>query len=301
MISHEFPPIDGPEGITKKESWVFRREDIYIGYTGATEPFQMARWRAQSESDYLWPTALFTIDNECVIYISDIIETPDSFPYTIAAYDLDSGTSFDRGYALHTLTIMKAMLTQKEAFKGAIALENGAGIGILGLFALKLGAEKVVLYERRSDLLEKAYDFYAMNGIDLTRIILINDDLFHYRAHAQELEQVTIGLTNLGDWDKYRNADGVSADIAAIAAMKLSPHMSVFIAGGYGGYDVIDTDGTPWSERFNDQLSSRSALLQAREFHMIRFIDAVYTTPQNTNISFAAVAVRGSLKGRDHA
>ena len=85
--------------------------------------------------------------------------------------ELEPGRAFGTGLHATTTLVARALSAEKSRLKDARVLDVGTGSGILGLAALLLGADRVVLTDIDPDAIEVARENAARNGL-LERVSL---------------------------------------------------------------------------------------------------------------------------------
>jgi len=228
-----------------------------------------------------------------LIHREDAIDADGTLPVSLSLPDLDHDTSLWEGYTQHTTAVMTAMMRQKQRFEGAVVAEYGAGGGVLGLLALKLGAEKVVLIEKDGRLYRRAKKLFRQNGITDRRVDLIYDDIANAAKHPRVLSDVTVGIANLGhSWRGYKNATGKYADELAYQAIRQSPGMRTFISGGYpSGLKLFGDLNTSWIDRADTEMQQAGYALLSHGFKTVDHLDGVARFPL-VGTTHCAVAVR---------
>lgn len=145
----------------------------------------------------------------------------------------------------YSLALLAMMYHSRDAFKDAVVLDLGSGGGITSLFALKLGAKKVVAVEKESEYESVFKRQMKLNGIK-------SDEAFFIRGNFQDADMAerlskygtfNIVLANIGPHYEYG-----SANIEALELLyRLKKNSSLvdfkYFGGGFGYY--LETSTQP--------------------------------------------------------
>jgi 16S rRNA G966 N2-methylase RsmD len=182
--------------------------------------------------------------------------------YSVAFPMKGRSETIGSGFLIHSLGTLAALGAMEEQIKGAVVVDLGSGSGFQSLAALKMGASRVIMYERNEEALYSAKELLKQNGIAEDRVVFIHDDLENLSAHQEELSKVNFAIANIGGWgQEYGEAHLLAARITGMI-----PDLEYYIAGGYY-YDSLWQD--PWiyhlqevaaGERKIKELLSRNGL-----------------------------------------
>jgi len=146
------------EDILKKENF----PDYIPDYSYSIEEIPPQNWNEYWEKNYYSP---IVIDNQCVVRGSFHNEFP-NVKYQII---IEPKMSFGTGH--HETTEMMIRYILETDIKGKKILDMGCGSGILGILAVKKGAEKVTAIDIDNHCVENSYENCSLNNIKNMNIL----------------------------------------------------------------------------------------------------------------------------------
>lgn len=122
------------------------------------------------------------------------------------------------GSGEHATTRLMLQMLAKSPLTGMTVIDAGCGTGVLGIAALKLGADNVFAYDIDEWSVRNAEENFALNGVEA--VILEGDARI-----LQQAPQADLLLANI-------NRNILLADLPAFVS-KLKPHARLLLSGFY--------------------------------------------------------------------
>lgn len=144
----------------------FPFEDVEVDYEIAEAEYR--DWNEQWEQEGFEP---IVVDNRCIIH--DGRHLPNSVPDNAITVEIDAKLAFGTGTHETTRMIVNQLLDTE--LRGKKVLDCGCGTGILGIVALKCGAEKAVGYDIDEWSADNARHNAVINLVDQRYTPLLGD------------------------------------------------------------------------------------------------------------------------------
>lgn len=164
------------------------------GYEYVVTPLEETNWNS------LWESNFDPISVEDQVYVRATFHAPHpDFPYELI---IQPKMSFGTGH--HATTYMMISEMMKIDLKDKCVLDFGAGTGILGILAFKLGAKEVLGIEIEPHAVENAIENAEINAVE--------NCIFEVNDHAPEEGKFDIVLANITKnviSEHYNNLDKI--------------------------------------------------------------------------------------------
>ncbi|MCA9402847.1 MAG: 50S ribosomal protein L11 methyltransferase, partial [Candidatus Omnitrophica bacterium] len=198
---------------------------------------------------------LFLMDREYFLDLADDVRK-ELGSNVIVLDDLKGLQMYDRRFALYADAAI-AMILDWQDWEGRQVIDVGAGEGVLGLVAFKLGADFIEAFDNDTAKLEIAKNQYRLNGLaagthfrvhagDLRNTGFVNDRIAQIENRLATLAgapEVTV-VSNIGLWPVARFSDRepqyhITNQTAFDMAAQI-PGVSAIIASGYNVTKIGD-------------------------------------------------------------